>query len=97
MEQTIKQFDENYAQLKRAIDRALSAKDMNVLNDADNEIGRAFHTLHYGIGAVAIEVKKAVDGRRRLIRTGSLGEDLSGVKEEKKQPVKKQPAKKKKK
>lgn len=56
-------FEHDYAILKDAVSSIDSASSKKELAAIDAKIGAALHALQYGVGVMAIEIKKKVDAR----------------------------------
>lgn len=76
--------------LQELVKTALTSTNIDEINKTDAAIGATLHSIQYGTGLAAIEIKNAVSARVREVRAGVKVEEP--VKEE--QPKEKQTKKK---
>lgn len=61
---SIKKLTSTVKRLDIAVEKALSAPSKKEISKAEQEISAQLHSLQYGVGVSAIEIKRVIDGHR---------------------------------
>lgn len=62
--QSVGKFQADFNTLKDAVAAIESSPDIRSLNELDQKIGAALHALQFGVGRMAIDIKKTVDDKK---------------------------------
>lgn len=68
MLETIKKLTSTVKRIDVATEKALSAPSRREIAKAEQEIAAQLHSLQYGVGVSAIEIKRAVDAHRTEVQ-----------------------------
>lgn len=83
--EVIKKLNDSVSSLSATLDELLASNDLATVSKLDAKIGATLHSIQYGTGVCAIEIKKAVEAHRRDVRFGVFQPSAQATEEAPKQ------------
>ena len=83
--EVIKKLADSVDSLSTTLDEILASDDLATISKLDAKIGATLHSIQYGTGVCAIEIKKAVEAHRKNVRFGVFHAEKPQVEEPPKQ------------